>query len=211
MGAPVVLVHCLLTLLFVAVLVHGLVRGVGSPRRSPRTGLGAGADRLLAAAMAVSMAAMPWIDVRAGPAAVAGGVFTAGTVWFLLPVGRRRLAGGTAAMPHRLPHAVGMAAMAWMLRVPHTGTGPAHAHHGAAARPTGPGAPGAAVPLDGSVITLSLASCLLAFALWSLTRPMPSLRSAVSVARRAAAATPSRHVTEGAMALGTAVMLVLPH
>ena len=63
----------------------------------------------------------------------------------------------------------------------------------------------------GSVITLWLASCLLAYALWSLTRPMPSLRSAVSAARRAAAATPSRHVGEGAMALGTAVMLVLPH
>ena len=114
-------------------------------------------------------------------------------------------------MRHRLPHAAGMAAMAWMLRVPHTGTSPAHAHHGAAARPTGPGAPGAGVPLDGSVITLSLAFCLLAYGLWSLTRPMPSLRSAVSAARRAAAATPVRHVGEGAMALGTAVMLILPH
>ncbi|MER7688460.1 DUF5134 domain-containing protein [Streptomyces sp. NPDC097610] len=122
MGTPVVLVHCLLTLLFVAVLLHGLARGVGSPR----AGFGVRVDRLLAAAMAVSMAAMPWIDVRAGPAAVVGGVFTAGAVWFLLPVGRRE-AGRRAAMTHRLPHAAGMAAMAWMLRVPHTGTGPAHA------------------------------------------------------------------------------------
>ncbi|MEU5893335.1 DUF5134 domain-containing protein [Streptomyces sp. NPDC047461] len=202
MGRSVVLVHCLLTLLFVAVLLQGMARGVGSPR----TGFGARVDRLLAAAMAASMAAMPWIDVRAGPAAVAGGVFTAGAVWFLLPVGRR-----TAAMTHRLPHAAGMAAMAWMLRVPHTGTGPAHAHLGSAAHATGPGALGAGDPLGGSVITLSLASCLLAYALWSLTRPMPSLRSAVSAARRAAAATPSQHVGEGAMALGTAVMLVLPH
>ncbi|AZP14953.1 DUF5134 domain-containing protein [Streptomyces aquilus] len=203
MGTPVVLVHCLLTLLFVAVLLHGLARGVGSPR----TGFGVRVDRLLAAAMAVSMAAMPWTDVRAGPAAVAGGVFTAGAVWFVLPVGRRREAEGTAAMTHRLPHAAAMAAMAWMLRVPHTGTGPAHAHRGSAAHC----ALGAGVPLAGSAITLSLASCLLAYALWSLTRPMPSLRSAVSAARRAAAAAPSRHVSEGAMALGTAVMLVLPH
>jgi len=206
MGTPVVLVHCLLTLLFVAVLMHGLARGAGSPR----TGLGVRVDRLLAAAMAVSMAAMPWADVRAGPAAVAGGVFAAGAVWFLLPVGRRE-AGGTAAMTHRLPHAAGMAAMAWMLRAPHTGTGSAHPHLGSAAHSTGRGVLGAGVPLAGSAITLSLASCLLAYALWSLTRPMPSLRSAASAARKAAAATPSRHVGEGAMALGTAVMLVLPH
>ncbi|MCG7206675.1 DUF5134 domain-containing protein [Streptomyces arenae] len=206
MGTPVVLVHCLLTLLFVAVLLHGPARGVGSPG----AGFGVRVDRLLAAAMAVAMAAMPWIDVRTGPAAVAGGVFTAGAGWFVLPVGRRE-AGRTAAMTHRLPHAAGMAAMAWMLRVPHTGTGPAHAHLGSAAHSTGPGALGAGVPLGGSAITLSLASCLLAYALWSLTRPMPPLRSAMNAARRAAAATPSRHVGEGAMALGTAVMLVLPH
>ncbi|CAM5602320.1 MULTISPECIES: DUF5134 domain-containing protein [Streptomyces] len=208
MGTPVVLVHCLLTLLFVAVLLHGVALGV----RSPRTGFGDRVDRLLAAAMALSMAAMPWIDVRAGPAAVAGGAFTAGAVWFLLPV-RRREAGGTTATAttHRLPHAAGMAAMAWMLRVPRPGAGTAHAHPGPAVHPAGPGAPGAGVPLGGSAITLSLAFCLLSYALWSLTRPMPPLLSGVSPARRAAAAAPSRHVGEGAMALGTAVMLLLPH
>ncbi|MEV8089637.1 DUF5134 domain-containing protein [Streptomyces nigra] len=205
MGTPVALVHCLLTLLFVAVLLHGLALGV----RSPRTGFGDRVDRLLAAAMALSMAAMPWIDVRAGPAAVAGGVFTAGAVWFLLPVGRRE-AGGTTVTTHRLPHAAGMAAMAWMLRVSY-GAGEAHAHPGPAVHPAGPGAPGAGVPLGGSAITLSLAFCLLSYALWSLTRPMPPLRSGVSATRRAAAGAPSRHVGEGAMALGTAVMLVLPH
>ncbi|MGK3940086.1 DUF5134 domain-containing protein [Streptomyces caeruleatus] len=206
MGTPVVLVHCLLTLLFVAVLLQGPARGVGSPG----TGFGVRVDRLLAAAMAVSMAAMPWIDVPAGHAAVAGGVFTAGAVWFLLPVGRRET-GRTAATIHRLPHAAGMAAMAWMLRVPHTGTGPARAHLRAAAHSTGPALLGTGVSPGGSAITLSLASCLLAYALWSLTRPMPALRSAVSAARRAAAATPARYVGEGAMALGTAVMLVMPH
>ncbi|MFJ9721393.1 DUF5134 domain-containing protein [Streptomyces sp. NPDC101209] len=206
MGTPVVLVHCLLTLLFVAVLLQGPARGVGSPG----TGFGVRVDRLLAAVMAVSMAAMPWIDLRAGHAAVAGDVFTAGSVWFLLPLGGRGAA-RTATMTRRLPHAAGMAAMAWMLRVPHTGTGPAHAHLGSAAHSTGPGVLGDGAALGGSVITLSLASCLLAYALWSLTRPMPSLRSAVSAARRAAAAMPSRHVGDGAMALGTAVMLVLPH
>jgi hypothetical protein len=207
MGTPVLLVHCLLTLLFTALLLPGLARCVGPPP----AGLGARVDRLLAAAMAASMAAMPWVDVPAGPAAVASGFFTVGAVWFLLPVGRRREAAGTATMAHRVPHAAGLAAMAWMLRVPHIGTGAAHAHHGAAARPTGPDASGAGVPLGGTVITLSLAFCLLAYALWSLNRPMPALRSAVSAARHAAAATPSRHVGEGAMALGTAVMLVLPH
>lgn len=44
MGTPVVLVHCLLTLLFAAVLLHGLARGVGSPG----TGFGVRVDRLLA-------------------------------------------------------------------------------------------------------------------------------------------------------------------
>ncbi|MBW8738015.1 MAG: DUF5134 domain-containing protein [Streptomyces turgidiscabies] len=209
MGTPVVLVHCMLTLLFVVVVLHGLARDV----RAPGPGCRDRADRLLHAAMAGAMAAMPWIHVRAGPAAMASGVFTVGAVWFLVPVGHRAVK-GTAAMAHRLPHAAGMAAMAWMLRVPHPGTAPPHEHLGAASEyAAGPRALGTD-PLHvhgGWAITLSLASCLLAYALWSLTRPMPSLRSAVSAGRRAAAATPSRHVTDGAMALGTAVMLVLPH
>ncbi|MER7926046.1 MULTISPECIES: DUF5134 domain-containing protein [unclassified Streptomyces] len=205
MSTPLVLVHCMLTLLFVVVLLHGLARDVGMRG----TGFRVRADRLLRASMALSMAAMPWIALGPGPAAAATGVFTAGAVWFLLPLGRR-VGGGTAAVAHRLPHAAGMAAMVWMLRVPRTG--PVHDHPGTAApHLTGPDGLGAAPLHGGAAGTLSLACGLLAYALWSLTRPMPALRSAVSAARRAAAATPAWHVGEGAMALGTAVMLVLPH
>ncbi len=99
-------------------------------------------------------------------------------------------------MAHRLPHAAGMAAMAWMLHGPHTAA--AHEHlEAAAAHVTAPDGLAAAPLHDGSLGTLSLACGLLAYALWSLTRPMPSLRSAASAARRAAAATPARHVGEG--------------
>ncbi|MFJ6087905.1 DUF5134 domain-containing protein [Streptomyces sp. NPDC092369] len=205
MSTPLVLVHCMLTLLFVGVLLHGLAQDVGMRA----TGFRVRVDQLLRAAMAVSMAAMPWVALGAGPAAAASGVLTAGALWFLLPLGRR-VGGGTAAVAHRLPHAAGMAAMAWMLRVPHTGSAPDHL--GAAApHLAGPDGLGAAPLNGGAAGTLSLACGLLAYALWSLSRPMPALRSAVSAARRAAAATPARHVGEGAMALGTAVMLVLPH
>ncbi|MFE2889135.1 DUF5134 domain-containing protein [Streptomyces graminifolii] len=204
MSTPLVLVHSMLTLLFVVLLLHGLARDVGTRG----TGFRVRADRLLRTAMVVTMAAMPWIDLGAGPAAAATGAFTVGALWFLLPFGRP--VGGAAAVAHRLPHAAGMAAMAWMLHGPHTAAGHDHIQAAAAHVTASDGL--AAAPLhDGSAGTLALASGLLVYALWSLTRPMPSLRSVASAARRAAAATPARHVGEGAMALGTAVMLVLPH
>ncbi|MEV6176749.1 hypothetical protein [Streptomyces sp. NPDC052015] len=40
---------------------------------------------------------------------------------------------------------------------------------------------------------------------------MPSLRSATDAAHRAAATDPYGHSREGAMALGTALMLLMPH
>ncbi|MFJ3416041.1 DUF5134 domain-containing protein [Streptomyces sp. NPDC086082] len=205
MSTPLVLVHSLLTLLFVVVLLHGLARDVGTRG----TGFRVRADQLLRTAMVVAMAAMPWIDLGAGPAAAATGAFTGGALWFLLPLGRP-VGGAAAAVAHRLPHAAGMAAMAWMLHGPHTAAGHDHLE-AAAAHLTAPDGPASAPLHDGSAGTPALACGLLVYALWSLTRPMPSLRSAASAARRAAAATPARHVGEGAMALGTAVMLVLPH
>lgn len=205
MSTPLVLVHSLLTLLFVVVLLHGLARDVGTRG----TGFRVRADQLLRTAMVVAMAAMPWIDLGAGPAAAATGAFTVGALWFLLPLGRP-VSGAAAAVAHRLPHAAGMAAMAWMLHGPHTAAGHDHVE-AAAAHLTAPDGLAAAPLHDGSAGTSALACGLLVYALWSLTRPMPSLRSAASAARRAAAATPARHVGEGAMALGTAVMLVLPH
>ncbi|MFJ8357247.1 DUF5134 domain-containing protein [Streptomyces sp. NPDC093984] len=207
MGTPVGLVHCMLTLLFVVVLVHGWAQDV----RAPKLALRSRVDQLLHAVMALSMAAMPWVTIHAVAGGLLSGVFTVAALWFLLPADRR--AGNrAAAVVHRLPRAAGMAAMAWMLRTPHTGT--AHDHLHGALPASGPillnGQEAGHLP-SGSAITLSLASYLLACALWSLTRPMPTLRSAVSTARRAAAATPLRHIDDGAMALGTAVMLVLPH
>nr|WP_234357150.1 hypothetical protein [Streptomyces sp. NBRC 110028] len=55
-----------------------------------------------------------------------------------------------------------------------------------------------------------LAVYLLVCALRSLTRPMPWLRSAAAVAHRAAARDPYGYLRDGAMALGTAVMVLMP-
>jgi hypothetical protein len=61
------------------------------------------------------------------------------------------------------------------------------------------------------VVTGLLTVYLLACGMRSLTRPMPALRSATAAAHRAAAKDPYGHLRDGAMALGTAVMLLMPH
>jgi hypothetical protein len=104
--------------------------------------------------------------------------------------------------------------MAWMLRTPLARVAPSHetpaggvpaAHHSAAlGHPAGASVPAA-------VVTTVLTVYLLACALRSLTRPMPSLRFATDAAHRAAATDPYGHSREGAMALGTALMLLMPH
>jgi lysylphosphatidylglycerol synthetase-like protein (DUF2156 family) len=210
MGTPVDLVHGMLTVLFALVAVHALRRGV----RSPGTGRRDRMDHLLHFAMAVAMAAMPWSIGRSLSGRTMTVLFTAAAVWFPLTALHRRTADTAAAIAARLPSAAGMAAMAWMLRTPFARVAPSHetpaggvpaAHHSAAlGHPAGASVPAA-------VVTTVLTVYLLACALRSLTRPMPSLRSATDAAHRAAATDPYGHSREGAMALGTALMLLMPH
>ncbi|MER6926283.1 DUF5134 domain-containing protein, partial [Streptomyces spiralis] len=65
-------------------------------------------------------------------------------------------------------------------------------------------------PVSAAGVTGLLTVYLLTCAIWSLTRPMPLLRS-TAAAHRAAATDPYGHVRDGAMALGTALMLLMPH
>ncbi|MFD7818667.1 DUF5134 domain-containing protein [Streptomyces sp. NPDC059785] len=224
MSTPADAVHGMLTVLFALLAAHALRHGV----RSPGTALRDRVDHLLHFAMAAAMAAMPWGVGHSLSGRTTVALFTAAAVWFPLTAlhrrtrdgagrttdGAGRTANGAADVLHRLPPAVGMAAMAWMLRTSHGGAAHSHetladgvpaAHHTAA---LGHGADASATAAG---ITGLLTVYLLACALRSLTRPMPSLRSATDTAHRAAATDPYGHVRDGAMALGTAVMLLMPH
>ncbi|MEV7141630.1 DUF5134 domain-containing protein [Streptomyces tauricus] len=173
----------MLTLLFVLVAAHELrhVTGASVPGHRDRV------DHLLHAAMALAMAAMPWSLGRALPEDAMTALFAAAALWFPLAATGRRTAHRALAIADRLPYAAAMAAMVWMLRTRHDATGPA------------------------ATITVVLALYLLVCALRSLTRPMPALGSAGSAARYTAARSPVANICEGAMALGTAVMLLMPH
>ncbi|MER8047306.1 DUF5134 domain-containing protein [Streptomyces sp. NPDC094032] len=203
MRTPLDVEHGLLTVLFCLVAAHALWQGLrpGGAGRSER------ADHFLHAAMGGAMAVMPWGPGRTLSGRTAVLLFTAAAVWFLLPRPARRTAHATAALTARLPAAAGMAAMAWMLR-------PSHGHQHAA---TGHFGHVTAHPVQDTVVTTVLTSYLLGYAIWSLTRtmtpPLPAATTATAAARAHAAATtdpygPTRH---GAMALGTALMLLMPH
>jgi hypothetical protein len=142
--------------------------------------------------MAAAMAAMPWSLGRSLSGPTSTVLFTAAAAWFPLTAIHRRTTGTAARIAARLPSAAGMAAMAWMLRTPH---GRAASSHEASA----------------AVVSALLTVYLLVCAVRSLTLPMPSLRSVTDTAHRAAATDPYGHTRDGAMALGTAVMLLMPH
>ncbi|MFD7697258.1 DUF5134 domain-containing protein [Streptomyces sp. NPDC059805] len=203
----------LLTVLFAVSAVPPL----GRPRRPSSSGIHDRVDHLLHAAMGLAMVLMLWSSVAEPIVTAMTCFFLAAGVWFpLAAVWSPRTATGfeadrTSAVAARLPHAIGMIAMVWMLHAPHAGAGAAHAHTTGSAVPArlfGGSAPAEAA---GASVTAVLALSLLGCALWSLTRPMPGMRAAVRATRLAAAAEPFRHVRDGATALGTAVMLVMPH
>ncbi|MFG3108077.1 DUF5134 domain-containing protein [Streptomyces tendae] len=201
-------VHGMLTLLFAVVALHVLWHGV----RSPGAGRRDRVDLVLHLAMAAAMAAMPWSPgpPLAGRAATV--FFTAAALWFLLT------ARTAVVFADRLTPAVGMGTMAWMSRPPSgaatvsaaaqetaAAAGVPAAHHTAAHGHA------ADASTTATLATVVLTVYLLGCALRSLTRPMPALRTATDLAHRAAATNPYGHVRDGAMALGTAVMLLLPH
>lgn len=210
MDTPVYVVHVMLTVLFALVASHVLRHCL----RSPGTGRRDRVDHLLHFVMAVAMAAMAWSGGRSLSGRTTTVLFTAAALWFPLTALHHRTADTAAAIAGRLQPAAGMAAMAWMPRTPHGRAAPSHetlaggvpvAHHGAALGHT------AGASATGVWVTGLLAGYLLGCAMRSLTRPMPSLRSATAAAHRAAATDPYGHVRDGAMALGTAVMVLMPH
>ncbi|MEU3297593.1 DUF5134 domain-containing protein [Streptomyces longwoodensis] len=198
--------RCLLTVLFAIAAVHAL----GQLRRPKSLKTCARVDHVLHAVMGLAMVFMLWS--RAGEAASMAMTFFffAAGLWFPLTAAGL-WHGRVSTVAGRLPHALGMAAMVWMLHSPHEGAGSAHRHMAGGhswARPLGVIAP---VERAGPLVSVVLAWCLLGCALWSLTRPMPGMRAAVTATRLAAAAEPFHYVRDGATALGTAVMLLLPH
>ncbi|MGW3731227.1 DUF5134 domain-containing protein [Streptomyces sp. NPDC000851] len=179
-------VHALLTTLFMGAAGYAVRHALGPPGSAWR----ARVDHLLHAAMAMAMAAMPW-----GPMLPHTGqtvLFTA-ALWFPLTPVRRPGESLPAATARRLPYALGMVAMVWMLRTP-----PA-THH----------APAVGESTTGSLVTAALALCLLTCALRSLTRDMPALRTRSNTS--GVLPRPYGHFWDGSTALGSAIMLVMPH
>jgi len=103
-------VHAMLTALFAAGTAHALGYGV-LPRGS---GWRHRVDHLLHAVMALAMTAMPWQPGRVLPAAAQTAFFVAAASWFPLTGLRGSPGRRWQAVVRRLPHAAGMAAMAWM-------------------------------------------------------------------------------------------------
>ncbi|CAG6392065.1 conserved membrane hypothetical protein [Actinacidiphila cocklensis] len=210
MDTPVGVVRCILTTLFLLVALHALLHGIRQAGMGRRNRV----DHLLHAVMAVAMSAMPWNLHRwlSGPTMAV--LFTAAALWFPLTALHRRTGHAVAAIAGWLPLAVGMAAMAWMPRMPDgrmvlppdalAGSVPV-THHAAAV------AHAAAAPATADAITVLLTLYLLVYAMRWLN-PLPPPWSAADTAHRAAATDgPYGHLRDGAMALGTAVMLLMPH
>lgn len=201
--------HCLLTALFTVTAVHALRQAC----RPASFGYRGRVDHFLHAAMGLAMAAMPWKHAGGLPVAVMTWFFLAAALWFPLTATGRRV-GLAPAIAGRLPPAAGMAAMVWMLRKPHTGPETAHGESAGASLPAHhltTTVPAAGPAGTGPAVTMMLVLFLLGYALWSLTRPMPAMRATTGSTHLAASAEPYRYVREGAMALGTAIMLLMPH
>lgn len=209
MDTAVLVPRCLLTVLFTVVAVHGLWQGPWTADSGWRGRV----DHFLHVAMAVAMAVMPWGWVRGLPVAGTTAFFVAAALWFpLIAIGR--MDDRVTVIVGRLPHTVGMAAMAWMLHAPPSDAGRGHenpAHGSLPASHFAASGHMAGSAVTGQTVTALLAMLLLGCALWSLTRSMPPLRAVAWTARTGAAVEPYRQVRDGATALGTAVMLVMPH
>jgi hypothetical protein len=204
-------VHVMLAALFAAIAVYEVRQGT----RSHGGGWRGRGDHLLHAVMASAMAVMPWnrgvlLSHPAEPA-----LFAAAALWYPLSSAVRRHESCVAALVGRMPSTVGMAAMTWMAWPAHSGSGSAQEIlAGPQAAAPQSIMPGHAVHLSATAqaVTAALALYLLGHALLSLTRIMPGLR-----ARPAPLAEPSdlhqlyASFWNGAMALGTALMLLTPH
>ncbi|MEU9149493.1 DUF5134 domain-containing protein [Streptomyces sp. NPDC048417] len=201
-------VHYMLTALFAAAAVRALRQAVLTRTRACRSRV----DHLLHAVMALAMAVMPWSWGGALPELPQSLFFATAALWFPLTAvkcGQERRLSATA---RRLPYAVGMAAMTWM-----SYRAAGHAHQAVAEGvPTAHQAMRLSHFTGGSkadnIVTGVLALYLLTCSLRSLTRDMPTLRATAGTADNP---TSLRSVCnrfwDGATAMGTAVMLLMPH
>ncbi|MFJ9902442.1 DUF5134 domain-containing protein [Streptomyces sp. NPDC101152] len=179
-------VHGMLTALFAAAAVYALRQAV-LPQDSGWRDRG---DSLLHTVMASAMAVMPWHGIDEVPQPGQTTFFFAAALWFPLTAVLGPRGPGWAGLVRRSPHSVGMAAMAWM-PVRHGGITDAQ---------------------TGDTVTGVLTLCLLAHALRSLTRDMPTLRGAPgSVGISTDLAGPCDRFWQGSMAMGTAIMLLMHH
>ncbi|WP_406431266.1 DUF5134 domain-containing protein [Streptomyces sp. NBC_00631] len=201
-------VHYMLTALFAAAAVRSLRQGVLTRTRGCRGRV----DHLLHAAMALAMAAMPWSWGGALPELPQAVFFATAALWFPLTAVRSGQERQLSATARRLPYAVGMAAMTWM-----SYRAAGHSHQTMAE-----GVPTAhqAMHLShsmgeskaDSVVTGVLALYLLTCSLHSLTRDMPTLRATAETADRSTGlAGVCNRFWDGATAMGTVVMLLMPH
>ncbi|MEU5314119.1 DUF5134 domain-containing protein [Streptomyces sp. NPDC021562] len=200
-------VHSMLTALFAAAAARALRMSV----RARTGGCRDRVDHLLHAAMALAMAVMPWSWGGALPALPQSVFFAAAALWFPLTAVRSGQEGQLPATVRRLPHAVSMAAMTWMS---YRATG--HSH-----RAMADGVPPAHQAMEvghsmggseaDSIVTGVLALYLLACALYSLTRGMPALRTTGTVADSTSLSSVCHRFWDGATAMGTLVMLLMPH
>ena len=202
-------VHSMLTVLFAAAAVRALRQSVLTGTAGCRSRV----DHLLHAVMALTMAVMPWSRGGALPALPQSVFFAAAALWFPLTAVRSGQEGRLSATVSRLPYAVGMAAMTWM-----SYRAAGHSHRTMADGV--PTAHRAAVHVGRSmgesraesVVTGVLALYLLTCSLHSLTRDMPTLRATTESAGNS---TSLRGVCnrfwDGATAMGTLVMLLMPH
>ncbi|MGW2959299.1 DUF5134 domain-containing protein [Streptomyces sp. NPDC001220] len=198
----------LLTGLFSAAAVRALRQGVLTRTRLFRGRV----DDLLHAAMALAMTVMPWSWGGALPELPQSVFFAGAAVWFPLTAVRCGQEGRLSATARRVPYAVGMAAMTWM-----SYRAAGHAHPTMAVGvPTAHQAVGlrhfTGESKADNIVTGVLALYLLTCSLRSLTRDMPTLRATTGTADNPTSLkSVCNRFWDGATAMGTAVMLLMPH
>ncbi|MEH0580658.1 MULTISPECIES: DUF5134 domain-containing protein [Streptomyces] len=179
-------VNGMLTALFAAAAVHALRQTVLT-RGSGWLGRG---DTLLHTVMASATAVMPWHPIgEEPPPGRTAFFFATAALWFPLTAVVSRRGRESAGLVRRSPHAIGMAAMAWM-PVRHGGVTDAQTD---------------------DTVTGVLTLCLLAYALQSLTRDMPTLRGAPGSVGNTDLGGPCDRFWHGSTAMGTAIMLLMHH
>ncbi|MFI6360012.1 DUF5134 domain-containing protein [Streptomyces sp. NPDC050743] len=198
-------VYGMLTVLFAAVALHALRHG-----DLLRTfGWRGRIDQLLHAVMALAMTVMPWGGGRVLPE-VQTAWFAAAAVWFPLTAVRRGQEPRPVAAASRLPHAVAMAAMAWMTHSMADASHEVRSRGVPEAHQAAHLAHSAGESTVGDLVTGVLASYLITSAPRSLTRDMPPLRGARdTVGSTTDTRVPHGHFWDGTMSLGTVVMLLM--